>query len=417
MKGEKDAYLIKLENEVEGMLEEEEMFWKMRSREDWLRWGDKNTKWFHSRASFRKRKNEIKGIEDRRGTWVEEEEEISEVATNYFMKLSSSSQPNEEEILILTEAVDKKLTSEKSRWLDSNFPEEDIEGALKSMNPTKAPGPDGAHAKLYQKCWDIIGEDTVRVCLGILNHKESMEPINNTLIALIQKTKEPKRMAEYRPISLCNVIYKIIAKSMANRMKRVFDTVIALNQSTFVPGRQMTDNVIAGFECIHALNNKRRGKTGHIALKLDMSKAYARVEWTFIEEMMKCMNFSEEWTNKVMQCISSVSYSILINGSPQEEFRPSRGLRQGDPLSPYLFLLCAEGFSTLLKREESLLNLSGFQINKHCPILTHLFFADDILVFLKAKKNKHPILSKGVGVVRENFGSDNQPRQIRIHDK
>lgn len=121
-----------------------------------------------------------------------------------------------------------------------------------------------------------------------------------------------------------------------------------------------------------------------MAIKLDMSKAYDRVEWEFLHEVMKRMNFSEDWIGRVMKCVSSVSYSILVNGSPQEYFKPSRGLRQGDPLSPYLFLLCAEGFSALLKREESLLNLAGFQINKHCQSLTHLFFANDSLIFLKA---------------------------------
>lgn len=94
------------------------------------------------------------------------------------------------------------------------------------MNPTKAPGPDGAHASLYQRFWDIVGDDTIRVCLKILNNKEKMEPINKTLIALIPKTKDPKKMNEFRPISLCNVIYKIIAKVIANRLKKVLDSII-----------------------------------------------------------------------------------------------------------------------------------------------------------------------------------------------
>lgn len=158
-----------------------------------------------------------------------------------------------------------------------------------------------------------IGEDTIKICLDILNNNVSMEPLNKTHITLIQKMKDPKKMSEFRLISLCNVSYKIVAKALANRLKKVLDSIIAQNQSAFVPGRQITDNVIVGFKCLHSLNNRRRGKTGHVVIKLDMSKAYNRVEWI----------------QKIMDCISTVTYSILINGSPQEEFKPCRGIRQG----------------------------------------------------------------------------------------
>lgn len=213
-----------------------------------------------------------------------------------------------------------------------------------------------------------------------------MEPINKTLITLIPKTKDPKNMSDFRPISLCNVVYKIVAK--------VLDSLISPSQSAFVPERQISDNVLVGYEIIHALNNIRKGKAGYVAIKLDMSKAYDRVEWAFIEEIMKKMNFSGEWIRKIMACISSVSYAILINGSSHGSFKSSKGLRQGDLLSPYLFLLCAEGFSALLKRVESKLNLSGFQINKHCPTLTHLFLANDSLIFTKAREKDLLTLKK-----------------------
>lgn len=113
-------------------------------------------------------------------------------------------------------------------------------------------------------------------------------------------------MKDMRPISLCNVVYKIIAKAMANRLKEVLRDIISPNRATFIPGRLITDNVVLGFECIHAINNKRLGREGFIAMKLDMSNAYDRVEWDYLDKVMDKMGFSDSWRNKVMRCISSV---------------------------------------------------------------------------------------------------------------
>jgi hypothetical protein len=138
------------------------------------------------------------------------------------------------------------------------------------------------------------------------------------------------------------------------------------------------------FETLHHMHHQRQGKQGSMALKLDMSKAYDRVEWKFLERVMQQMGFHPKWVTLMMECISTVSYSILINGAPHGFVKPTRGLRQGDPLSPYLFLLCAEGLHSLIHRAKMTGHLKGVSISRNGPKITHLFFADDSLLFCRA---------------------------------
>uniref|UniRef100_A0A2N9G6M3 Reverse transcriptase domain-containing protein n=1 Tax=Fagus sylvatica TaxID=28930 RepID=A0A2N9G6M3_FAGSY len=149
-------------------------------------------------------------------------------------------------------------------------------------------------------------------------------------------------------------------------------------------GRLISDNILIAFETLHHMHQMRQGQQGYMALKLDMSKAYDRVEWVFLEKIMLTMGFHRKWVALMMECVRSVSYSVLINGESKGYFHPSRGLRQGDPISPYLFLLCAEGLHALLSRAAITRQLQGLSISRGGPKLTHLFFADDSVLFCRA---------------------------------
>jgi hypothetical protein len=252
------------------------------------------------------------------------------------------------------------------------------------MAPLKAPGPDGLPPLFYQRYWPVVGQDVTRGVLSCLNSSQLLTSINHTFITLIPKVKNPERVTEFRPISLCNVIYKLVSKVIANRLKTILPHIISDSQSAFVPGRLITDNVLVAFETLHHMHTTKMGRDGAMALKLDMSKAYDRVEWAYLESIMRKMGFHPRWVSMIMQCISTVSYSLLINGEPHGFLKPSRGLRQGDPLSPYLFLLCAEGFHSLISQASEQGELQGVALCRKGPRITHLFFADDSLLFTKA---------------------------------
>ena len=239
------------------------------------------------------------------------------------------------------------------------------------MGPIKAPRPNGMNALFYQKFWHIVGDTVVSAALDFLNSSQMLPTLNHTHIFLIPKVKNLVKMSDFRPHSLCNMIFKIIAKVLANRLKQILPHIIAPTQSAFILGRLITNNVLVAYEALHMMHGRKNGKIGSLALKLDFSKAYDRVEWNFLRQIMLKLGFPRVWVDKVMSYVSSTSFSILINGKPFGMINPTRGLWQGDPLSPYLFLLCAEGFTSLLQKEEMEGNIHGVSICRRAPKISH----------------------------------------------
>jgi hypothetical protein len=195
------------------------------------------------------------------------------------------------------------------------------------MGPNKAPRPDGFTAGFYHAHWDLVGPSVTRAVLKFLNGGVLAEEINLTTVVLIPKIRNPREMKHFRPISLCNIIYKICSKVLANRMRVFLDDIISDEHSAFVSGRLITDNVLIAYECTHYLKRKK-GKTGACAIKLDMAKAYNRVEWSYLKRIMLKLGFHEAFVGRIMRCVTSVSFSIKINGSLSDCFRPTRGIRR-----------------------------------------------------------------------------------------
>jgi hypothetical protein len=207
---------------------------------------------------------------------------------------------------------------------------------------------------------------------------------NATDIVLIPKTKNPRSVSDFRPISLYNVFYKLISKVLSNRLKVVLPLIISCNQSAFIPGRLILDNILAAYETLHTMYIRMWSKVGFMGIKLDMSKTYDWVKWIFIETVMVKMGFDPKWVKLIMECVKSITYSVVINGNQVGHIIPTRGLRQGDPQSSYLFLVCAKVLSVMLQRAESTRAITGVPTSKNGPRINHLFFADDSLLFCKA---------------------------------
>ena len=187
------------------------------------------------------------------------------------------------------------VSEEMNSDLIADFSKTEVEIALNQMAPLKAPSPDVIPPIFFQHYWSSIGDDVVKAVLSCvnsnhissgLNHTFS-SGLNHTFIALIPKVKSPESISEFRPIALCNILYKLVSKVLANRLKRILPQIIFESQSAFQSDKAISDNILVAFETLHHMKTKKYGKLGHLALKLDMSKAYDRLEWIFLQKIME----------------------------------------------------------------------------------------------------------------------------------
>jgi hypothetical protein len=242
----------------------------------WLKEGDLNTKFFHMSASARARKKKIEKLVNEVNVEVRTQQGICDVALNYFDQLFMANSSIHEPILGL---VGPKITDEDNEKLVAPITKEEVREALFQMHPDKAPGPDGFNSAFYQHLWDLCGNDIFIVVTEWLEREYFPSSLNVTNICLIPKCENPISMKDLRPIALCNVLYKMVSKLLANRLKECLEKCVSKEQSAFVEGRSILDNALIAIEVIHALKRKTRGVKGDLALKIDISKAYDKVDW------------------------------------------------------------------------------------------------------------------------------------------
>jgi len=363
------------------MWNQEEQFWAMRSRLNWLSWGDKNSKFFHACTVQRRQRNRISILKDANQNWQREPERLKEMTMDYFTGLYHSVGHRAFHPFLLQ--CPQIVTPQINTHLMSPVTEKEVYDAIFQLGAAKAPGPDSLPGMFYRHHWNTIKHTIIKTVQDFFESGHMPLNLNRTVLTLVPKVHRPESIDQYRPISLCNFAYKIISKVMANRLKCWLPTLITPEQAAFVSGRQIQDNIMVVQEVIHQFKIRSKSNKFNLILKTDMQKAYDRVEWDFIAACLKQLGFTDRWVMLVMACITTVSFTIRFSGELLPSFKPTRGLRQGDPLSPYIFILMANALSTVINQALSLGHLQGIRFNRACPQLSHLFFADDAVFFLK----------------------------------
>lgn len=360
----------------------EESLYRQKSRIQWLKEGDQNTKFFHSTVKFRQKAQSFIGIKDLNGVTCTNHEQVAAAAINFFQNLIGKIDTDVERcpITFLKELLPNSLPLDAVTELDRPIEISEIKDALFSIGDDKAPGPDGFPAIFFKVAWEVISADVTNAMLHFFSTSKMNPGFNSTSIALVPKKSHVSDMSELRPIACCTVIYKTATQLLANRMKKFMPGLISKCQGAFIKGRDISDNILLAQELVKGY--RRSSLSPRCMLKVDIKKAFDSVSWNFILDMLEAMGFSSKFIGWIAACITTPKFSISVHGSLEGYFKGEKGIRQGDPLSPFLFVIVMEMLSALL--DTAVIN-GVFRFHPKCKRLnlTHLCFADDLLIFVR----------------------------------
>lgn len=354
---------------------------------------------FHAKVLNKKRWNRIFGVFKDDGIWSAKMEGIKQVFGSFFRTLFDGNLYPHVNAGGFSFNVHSNLLEDSFVLIDIPSMDE-IRKVVFAMKPEKTLGPDGLPPVFFQQLWPCISQDLKFFLRHFVTAGSLPWGINHTIITLIPKIQNPRVPDQYRPISICNVLQKIVTKTLALRVKHFMPRLISDCQAAFVPGCLGLDNIIIMKEIMNAFKWKW-GKHGWFMAKLDIhKKAYDSLKWDFIRNMLVCFKFPVHFINLVMECITTVTDSINLNGF----IIPSRGIRQDCPLSPYIYILCAEALTCLLNNAIEDGKLSGISIYRRGKIISHLMYADDLIICGSANETKIKNLKKVLGDYENQSG-------------
>ncbi|GKB40109.1 putative RNA-directed DNA polymerase, partial [Tanacetum coccineum] len=364
---------IKLLHEIDKIDSLEALDLHQKSRIKWDIEGDENSKFFHGLVNQRHRTNSIHGIMSD-GTWITDPLQVKETFLDFF---KAKFQPHDPMTDLPSISCPSNLSPSDHDMLEKDATLEEIKSAVWDCGNDKALGPDGFTFGFIKRYWELLKNDIMEFVTRFLDTKKMPMGSNSSFITLIPKVSNPIHVKDYRPISLINIHYKLIAKVLASRLAKVVDKIVSQEQSGFILGRQILDGPLMLSEMIDWFKKKKKKM---LIFKVDFEKAFDYVSWKYLDFMLHNLGFGPTWRSWIKACLESSRTSILVNGSPTSEFSVKRDLRQGDPLSPFLFIIVIEGLHTDLMEASHSGLILGIKIGSSNITLSYIFYADDVVI-------------------------------------
>lgn len=340
---------------------------------------------FHNAANIRVMQNMIREIKCKTGVVVTTQEEIKKEAEKFFCEFLSFV-PDD----VRSTSVDEiqgilsfRCTEMDRIQLVKHVTEEEIKEVLFRMPSNKAPGPDGYTAEFFKASWGIIGRDFTTAVQLFFNKGFLPKGLNATILALTPKRETTVEVKDYRPVSCCNVLYKVVSKVIANRLKDMLPQCISHNQSAFIKDRLLVENILLATEIVKDYH--KEDVPPRCAMMIDIAKAFDSINWDFLLNTLRALNMPDQFIRWIELCVCTPSFSVQVNVGDGSFFQSKRGLRQGCSLSPYLFVICMNVLSHMLDKA-AIGNQIGYHPRCKNILLTHLCFADDLLVFTDGSK-------------------------------
>ncbi|VFQ69024.1 unnamed protein product [Cuscuta campestris] len=360
-------------------LKKEESFWAQKANIRWISQGDASTAFFHSFVKGRRHRLCISSLKDDNGKLHNTLEGISKVAVDHYSRVFST--VHEGDMGQILDHIPNCVSPQDNSLLRSIPDEEEIRRTIWSLNANSTAGPDGFNGFFFRDSWDIIKIDVCRAVQEFFVGIPMPKAFGSTLITLIPKQEGSITLDQFRPISLSTFFSKIISRLLSERLKTIIPKLISQEQAAFQVGKNITEHVLMVKEMVHILSAKGRG--GNCIIKLDLSKAFDKLSWTYLDAVLTKFGFSPPVVHLLMGNLRETHFSVLVNGQPQGFFSMKCRVKQGDPLSPLLFIIALEGLSRFLNHQFSLGYISQFSAGRNFTPC-HVLYADDIILFTKA---------------------------------
>lgn len=376
---------IQAVHEWEELSTAEAAFYFQRSRVNWISLGDGSTRLFHRYAASRQALNHIHFLISDSGERIDSQVGIQEQCVEYFSSLLGS--PVSQPMFIQSDLnllFDFKCSEAQAAGFEKPFTAEDVRNALCSLPKNKTAGPDGYSAEFFIATWSVIGPEVTEAILEFFKSGRLLKQWNSASLVLIPKITNASLTTDFRPISCLNTLSKVISKLLASRLQEILPLMVSKAQSAFLPVRLLAENVLLATDLVKGYNTQALSPRG--MLKADLRKAFDCVRWDFILSSLRALAIPESYISLISECLSTSSFSVTVNGASGGFFKSTKGIRQGDPLSPYLFVLAMEALSRLLLSRYEAGNI-GYHPGTAPLKISHLMFADDVMVFFDGTSN------------------------------